>query len=227
MLGVRLSLIAAVAMLLTISPALAQDLTRYRTYVLESSFDAVIAASGARPADAKVLHERPARIRELDWRPPYAGVFDAQPDPVRQITFTFVDEALYQVVVTYDRDRTDGLTDADLIESLTATYGAPVPSPPRSRAAAADSRLDSVAIARWESAAATMTLFRAAYTPELQLVLISKPLGARALDAIRESKRLDVVEAPRRAIEQRKKEAAAAEAAREKTRSTNKGAFRP
>jgi hypothetical protein len=223
----RLSLIAAVGVLLTISPALAQDLSRYRDYVLESSFDAVIAASGARATDAKVLHERPARIRELDWRPAYAGVLAAQPDPVRQITFTFVGEALYQVVVTYDRDRTDGLTNADVIESLTATYGAAVPAAPRPRSAADESRLDSVAVARWESTAASVTLFRAAYTPEMQLVLVSKPLGARALNAIREAKRLDALDAPRRAVEQRKKEAADADAAREKKRSTNKDAFRP
>jgi hypothetical protein len=224
--SVRLSL-AALGVLLSISPALAQDLARYRNYVLESSFDAVVAASGARPADAKVLHERPARIRELDWRPAYTGAFVSQPDPVRQITFTFVDEALYQVVITYDRDRTDGLTNADVIESLTATYGAPVPVPQRLRSATDESRLDTIAVARWESAAASLTLFRAAYTPELQLVLVSKPLGARAFNAIREAKRLDALDAPRRAIEQRKKEAADADAAREKTRSTNKGAFRP
>ena len=224
--SVRFSAIAALGLFLSVSGASAQDLSRYRNYVLESSFNAVIATSGARPADAKVLYERPARIRELDWRPPYTSAI-AQADPVRQITFTFLDEALYQVVVTYDRDRTDGLTDADLIESRTATYGARVPASPRSRTTAADSRLDSVAVARWESTAATITLVRAAYTPELQLVVISKPLGTRALNAIRESKRLDVVEAPRRAIEQRKKETADADAAREKTRSTNKGAFRP
>jgi len=224
----RLFLIAAVGLFFSISPALAQDLSRYRNYVLESSFDAVIAASGARPTDAKVLHDRPARIRELDWRAAYTGAFAAQPDPVRQITFTFVDEALYQVVVTYDRDRTDGLTNADVIESLTATYGATVPVPPRSRTTTTDeTRYDTIAVARWESAAASLTLFRAAYTPELQLVLVSKPLEARALTAIREAKRLDTLDAPRRAIEQRKKEAADADAAREKTRSTNKGAFRP
>jgi len=225
--SVRLSFFAAVAMVFITSPAMAQDLSRYRNYVLESSFDSVIATSGARPADAKVLHERPARIRELDLRTAYAGTFAAHPDPVRQIIFTFVDEALYQVVVTYDRDRTDGLTNADVIESLTATYGAPGPTPRRSQTAADESRLDSVAVARWETAAASLTLFRAAYTPELQLVLVSKPLGGRALDAIREAKRLDALDAPRRAIEQRRKEAADADAAREKTRSTNKGAFRP
>ena len=48
--------------------ASAQDLSRYRAYVLESSVESVIAASGARAADARTLHERPAKIQELEWR---------------------------------------------------------------------------------------------------------------------------------------------------------------
>jgi hypothetical protein len=38
---------------------------------------------------------------------------------------------------------------------------------------------------------------------------------------------LDAVEAPQRELDQRKKEAAAASAAREQSRATNKAAFRP
>jgi len=229
MTSVRLSLIVAVGALFTSSPALAQDLSHYRNFVLGSSFNAVITASGARPAAVKVLYERPARIQELDWRPGYGGAVDLRPDPVRALTFAFVDNALYQIVVTYDRNRTDALTDADVIESLTATYGAPAPAaaPVRSRTSPDETRRDSVVVAHWESPVASLTLFRGSYTPELQLVLVSTPLGARALGAIREAKRLDAVEAPQRAIDQRKKEAADADAAREKTRSTNKGAFRP
>jgi hypothetical protein len=229
MTSVRLSLIAAVGVLLTISPALAEDLSHYRNFVLESNVNAVITASGARPAAVKVLYERPARIQELDWRPGYGSVVDLRPDPVRQLTFSFVDNALYQIVVTYDRSRTDALTNADLIESLTATYGAPAPAAARlrSRTSPDETQPAGIVVAYWETAAASVTLFRGSYTPELQLVLVSKPLGARALATIRESKRLDVLEAPQRAIEQRRKEAADADAAREKTRSTNKGAFRP
>jgi hypothetical protein len=46
----------------------AQDMSRYRVYVLESSLDFVVAASGARAADAKTLHVRPAIIQDLEWR---------------------------------------------------------------------------------------------------------------------------------------------------------------
>ena len=51
---------------------------------------------------------------------PYASSGGALADPVRGAVFSFCDDALYQVVVNYDRDRTNGLTDSDVIESLTA-----------------------------------------------------------------------------------------------------------
>jgi hypothetical protein len=72
-----------------------------------------------------------------------------------------------------------------------------------------------------------LTLIRGSYAPEYQLILISKPLSARARSAVREAIRLDAIEAPRREVEQRKKEAGDASAAREKTRIINKVAFRP
>src|SRR4026209_1502510 len=71
-----------------------------------------------------------------------------------------------------------------------------------------------------------LTLLRA-YGPEFQLILMSKPLSARARSAIKEAIRLDAIEAPRREAEQRKKDASDASSAREKTGATNKAAVRP
>ena len=93
--------------------ASAQDVSRYRGYVLESSVESVVGTSGARAADTKTVHERPAKIQELEWRAPYASSGSALADPVGRIVFTFLDDALYQVVVSYDRGRTDGLTNND------------------------------------------------------------------------------------------------------------------
>jgi hypothetical protein len=227
--GARLALLVAIGLALSALFASAQDLTRYRAYALESSFDTVMAISGARAADAKILHVRPARIQQIEWRAAYARIDDAQADPVRQLTFSFVDDALYQVIVNYDRTRTDGLTNADVIGLLTATYGAPSALSARDRASSVngESIYDTVVVARWETSAASLTLLRAAYTPEFQLVLVSKPLNTRAQNAIREATRLDAIEAPQRALDQQKKEATDADAAREKARTTNKAAFRP
>jgi hypothetical protein len=221
-------LVIAVGVILGGQVASAQDMSRYRAYALESSLDSVVVASGARAADAKTLHERPAAIQQLQWRAPYVNSRETLADPVREISFTFYNDALYQVIVNYDRDRTEGLTDSDIVESLSAAYGVPTRASARTRTSPpAEAFPDSIVLARWENAESLLTLVRGSYTPEFQLILISKPLSARARSAVREAIRLDVIEAPRREAEQRKKEARDASAARDKTRITNKAAFRP
>ena len=128
-------LLIAVGFVLGARPLAAQDLSRYRDYALGSSLASVIAATGADAADVRVIHERPARIEELDWRPSVVGYGAGAVDPVRQAVFAFCDGALYQVQVDYDRFRTAGLSQTDLIEGLSAAYGQPSPVTARTRMA--------------------------------------------------------------------------------------------
>jgi hypothetical protein len=218
-------LFIAIVVVFASQPGLAQDLSRYRGYVLESSLQSVVATSGAHTPEVKTLHERPAKIQEMQWRAPYASSGAAMVDPVRGAVFTFFDDALYQVVVNYDRDRTSGLTNSEITESLTALYGEPVLKTVRTRPPGA--LPDAVVVAQWDSPASSLTLLRDAYSTEFHLLLMSKALSTRARTAIREAGRLDAIEAPRRELEQRKKEIADAADARDKARETNKAAFRP
>jgi hypothetical protein len=224
----RAPVIAAVGLILSGHLASAQDLSRYRVYILESSLDSVITASGVRAADAKTLFERPAKIQELEWRAPYVASGSQLADPVRQVAFTFYNDALYQIVVSYDRERTDGLTNNDIIESLSAAYGVPVLRSATTRTSRRAAALpDTIVLAQWENAASSLALLRGTYSPEFQLIVVSKSLSSRAEAAIREALRLDAIEAPRRELEERKKDVADASTARDKTRTTNKAAFRP
>jgi hypothetical protein len=221
-------IVIALGLILCGQLAIAQDVSRYRAYVLESSLDAVILASGARAADAETLHERPATIQQLEWRAPYVDSRNTLADPVREITFAFYNDALYQVIVNYDRDRTEGLTNSDIVESLSTAYGVPTLASARVRMSPpAEAFPDSIVVARWENADSLLTLIRDSYSPEFRLILVSKALSARARTAVREAVRLDAIEAPRREADQRKKEAGQANAARDKTRIANKAAFRP
>ena len=217
--------VVALAVVFSAQVGSAQDLSRYRTYVLESSVESVAGMTGSRAADARTLRDRPAKIQELEWRAPYTSTRDESADPVKGVVFTFCDDALYQVVVTYDSGRTDGLTDSDIIESLTTVYGAPVPKSSKTRPPAVPP--DSAVLAQWDSPESSVALVRGLYSREFQLVQVSKALNTRARNAIREGERLDVIDAPRRELEERKKEAAAADAARNKIRAANKAAFRP
>ena len=221
-------LVIALGLILSGHLAFAQDMSRYRDYALESSVDSVMMAIGTRVSDVKTLHQRPAAIQQLEWRAPYADSRDTSVDPVRDISFTFYNDALYQVIVNYHRDRTEGLTNSDIVESLSAVYGAPTLAPARTRTSLpAEAFANSIVIARWENAESLLSLIRGPYASEVQLVLISKPLSARARSAVREAMRLDTLEAPRREEEKRKKEVVDASAARDKARLANKAAFRP
>jgi hypothetical protein len=221
--------IASVVLVVGAHPLVAQELSRYRGYALESSVAAVIETSGARASDLSTRHARPARIQELEWRAPYVPSGRQMADPVSGVVFSFCDDQLYQIVVTYDKDRTEGLTNDDVIESFSATYGLPLLLTTRTPrgASQASASTDIAVVARWEDAATVVTLTRGTYAPQYQLVLISKTLDARARAAIEEALRLDRQEAPQRELDRQTKEVADVALAGEKARVVNKPAFRP
>jgi hypothetical protein len=229
MTSLRAPAIVAAFVFLNIQPALAQPLAGYRGYVLGGSLASVLKLSGARQADTKTHHVRPATIQELEWFTPYTGVDRAPADPVHDVVFSFYNDQLYQVVVTYDRGRMEGLTNDDVIASVGSVYGVPLlrhaPAVPKD--ATTYDRPETLAIARWEDAASLLTLTRSTYSPQFQLVLTSKTLDALARAAIVEARRLDTLEAPQREMDQRKQEVVDAHVASQKARTVNKPAFRP
>jgi hypothetical protein len=203
--------------------AAAQELSRYRGYALASSVAAVVAATGARVTDVATTHQRPALIQSLEWRPPYIPASERQ-DPLATVVFSFDDDRLYQMVVTYESERMSGLTDADVVEALTTTYGPPVLVPRGSRGqASSDSYTTNVILARWSDATTRVTLSRDADSPRFQLVFVDKAIDAHARSAITEAARLDLKEAPQRARDQQAKDALEVEQAR----LLNKAAFKP
>src|SRR5688500_16829490 len=102
----------------------AADLDRYRDFRLGSSAALVAKAAGTTEArDLKTLHLRPALIQQLQWRAPYRPEQGIGLDPVREVVFRFVDDQLFQMLVTYERSRTEGLTAADMIAAISTTYG--------------------------------------------------------------------------------------------------------
>ena len=219
--------VLATGVFLGVQLASAQDLSRYRGYALESSLDSVIASSGTRAYRAITVQRRPATIQELEWRAPYSSVGSAAADSVREIAFSFYNDALYQLIVSYDREKTDGLTNKDLIESLSVTYGTPITRSPGNRVGRPLVLVDTIVLAHWEDGSSSVTLLKDSYSPLFRLRLVSKPLMTLAQGAIREATRLDAIEAPRAAAAQRDKEAAEEKAALDKTRTQNKATFKP
>jgi hypothetical protein len=133
-------ILGSLVLLLSITgPLTAADPATYRGFKLGSSTADVVALSRSTQDDVKKLHQRPAVLEELSWRPPYTVDRNSTArDSVAMIVFSFIDNQLFKMVINYDRSRTEGLTKDDLIDSLSAMYG------PRSTAPAATSRRSSI-----------------------------------------------------------------------------------
>jgi hypothetical protein len=209
----------------------AQDLSRYREAAFGSSVSAVVAITGTNAADVKVIHQRPALIQEIAWRPQYAvGRPVGRSEAAREVTFRFYDDKLFSIIVVYDARLVEGLTNADLIDAVSAVYGPATLTPAASQPPApapAGSINGTTAIARWQSTDYEFTLMREVYPETFRLIGVSRQLGTVARAAEIEATRLDQQEAPQRLAAQAVADAERQKAAADKTRTTNKGEFRP
>ena len=205
----------------------ARDLSRYREFQFGMDLAAVAKLVDMRPSDAKVIHQRPALIQELNWQP-QLSLTSSQADPVRAIFFSFYNGELFRIVVNYDRYRTEGLTTEDVVEALSAMYG--TATKPAAEVIFSSSQVyndTEVVIARWEDSQYSFNLFRSSYQPTFGMVAYSKRLDSLARAAVAEAIRLDEQEAPQREIERQKKQDDEKRAAQEKARVANKPNFRP
>jgi hypothetical protein len=208
-----------------------EDRLKYRDFQLGSDLPSVAALTKAAASDTKTIHQRPAVIQELEWRPPYfaSGSSTPQNDPVRQILFSFYNDQLSKMVVDYDHDRTAGMTDADMIDALSAAYGPPLKAVvKKTRPVGFEVGSESgFPVARWGDANASVVLYRSSYASGFRVVVTSARLEALAQTADTQANLLDRQEAPQREIARQKKEVEDTRVSQEKARITNKAAFRP
>lgn len=207
----------------------AQEQVRYRDFLLGSDLASVAKLAGTAAAGAKVVHARPALMQDLEWRPRYysSGASPAT-DPVDVMQFRFYDDQLFMVVADYDRRRTEGMSPADMIAAISATYG-PVSQVPSRRLGTPTVAygFPDTPLAVWGDADYSVTLLRVAYPESFRLVVALTRLENLARTASAEAVRLDADEAPQRELDRQKKEANASAAAQEKAKAENKAQFRP
>jgi hypothetical protein len=207
----------------------AQNLSGYRNYHLGMNLAAVAEQADMKGSEARLISERPAVIQELEWRPENSYNSSAQADPVSQIRFVFYGDELYRISVSYDHDRTNGLTNDDLIESISVKYGTPT-NPAETIDIYSSSYLysqDEQVIARWEDSRYSYNLFRSSYRSTPGMLILSKRLELIAQAAIVEANRLDAQEAPQREVDLKRKQAEENHTAGQKVRPANKANFLP
>jgi hypothetical protein len=220
--------IGALGLVLSTHSLQSQDRSRYRDFRLGADLSSISALTGVAASEAKTIHQRPAMLQQLQWRRPYSlsGRAPAETDPVKEIVFSFYNDQLSKMVIDYDRDRTEGLTDADVADAISIEYGPPL-KPAAGRASPPIDEESGTQIARWGDAEYAVVLYRLSYASGLRLIVTSPRLEALARTAVQQASRLDEREAPQREIARQKKEAEALRVAQEKSRLTNKATFRP
>ena len=140
------------------------------------------------------------------------------------------------MVVSYDRDRTEGMTAEDIIAAISAKYGAA--SRPDAEITLSStqiysdgektySRQNEKVIACWEDAGYSFNLVQSSVMATFVLVMSSKRLNTLAQAAVVEAIRLDEQEAPQRELARQKKIVDVNRVQQDKARQVNKGPFRP
>jgi hypothetical protein len=223
----RIGGIAAACIALSVWTSSAAELSRYREFDLGSSVATVTAVTGSTGRDLKTLHSKPALLQDVAWQPRYmSGAPVADRNSINEVMFSFVDDRLFRMSVAYDRSRTAGLTDADMIAALTEVYGVPASSGAPSRAESQTA--DGVAVlAEWRDTNVHVALRRVHYNDSFSLVVTSLPLEAIARQARATARTIDAREAPAREAALAKKRADDQRHAEEQVRATNRKVFRP
>jgi hypothetical protein len=231
MLGSRALGVGVIGLVLSTHALQGQAGAHYRDFQLGGTLPSVTELTGALSSQAKTVHQRPALMQELEWRPSYFATGSAEPqhDPVQQIVFSFYNDQLFRMVVDYDPQRTQGMTKADMIEALSAVYG-PTSTPTVKKSGTLAPQLEEesgTSAARWGDTEYSVVLYRAPYGAGFRLIVTSSRLDALARTAAAQAIRLEARDAPGREIARQKKEADDTRASQEKARLANKAAFRP
>jgi hypothetical protein len=146
------------------------------------------------------------------------------PEALAEMVLTFHLGRLARVVATYDRDRTEGLTNADLHGSFTTIYGASmlVPTPSGVRSSS-----EPEIIGQWGDGETLVVLLREVYPRRIRLT-VSSVAADRLLQAgLASGVRLDTIEAPTRDMVRRLSEELTQQRRDEQSRLDNKSAFKP
>jgi hypothetical protein len=220
---------SVVCLVLAVSPLSAADITRYREFTLGSSLDSVTAVTQTMERDLKTTHTRPAVLQQLEWQPRYmTGRPVSGRESIDRLLFDFVDNRLFKMSITYARERTNGLTNADMIDSLIAVYGTPSAPSARPSRSRVDYSLNSPdVVAEWRQADTTVVLQRGTYNESFVLVITSVSLDATARKAQATAVVMDALEAPARDAAREKQRVDDARQAEEIARAANKKDFRP
>jgi hypothetical protein len=225
MIPARAAVPALLGVVVGMSILSAGDLSSYRGFQFGMTLAAGAKQAGSIASAARVIHQHPALIQELDWRPG-SPLDSAKADPLQDGILSFYNGQLSRILVIYDRYKVEGMTVADMVKAMSATYG--IASEPGADIAYHSNYGETAPVlARWEDAENSYNLIQTGNHSSFAMILYSKRLDALAQAANVESARLDALDAPQKALALEKLRDDEDRARLAKTRSVNLPNFRP
>ena len=198
----------------------------YRGVTLGDSVDTVVARLQVERSAIRVIHEQPSLIQELTFRPNrYISGQTITPDTLAEMVLTFHKGELVRVAATYDLERTQGLTDADLIELTSGVYGLSLL--PSTGSAPASATLGRRTIGSWGDGATFVQLWSEEVPRRAGLTVTAQIAGAVLDEASTIAARREADAAPQRERDRLAAVAAAIVVRDANIRLENKAKFKP
>ena len=225
----RRLIVAAVVFAASATPVAAQGRPHYRTFAMGDSLQAISRQVGLPVIDDTTSAAVPGAVQELRWHARFVrrGTAPAG-DPVDRLVFSFYEHRLFRIVVDYAPDRTDGMTESDMVGAVSALYGPPIRRTLTSNAdGPAPLRPTETLIAEWISGDQSVALLALQGKTAFRMIVVSSALQRLARASGAREPPVDHPDWP--SIEEARTRATllGAEALRENTRRANVASFVP
>jgi hypothetical protein len=181
----RRLIVAAIVVAASATPVAGQGRPHYRAYAMGDSLLAISRQVGLPVIDATTTPAVSGAVQELRWHARYVRRGTAPSgDPVDRLVFSFYEHRLFRIVIDYAPDRTDGMTESDMVGAVSVLYGSPIR---RTLAANADVtapvRPAETLIAEWTSGDQSVALLALQGQTAFRLIVVSSALQRLAREA--------------------------------------------
>ena len=199
--------ICLTVILLSVPMMYAEDLSKYRNFSLGATLADVSKQINQRPGNTQTIQQTPAVIQQVEWWPVPLNLLKGS-ESIQKVIFSFYNLKLYKIAATYDSEATAGLTAADMIGAVSASYGAAtrVAAETNSHSAGAYGAIEPP-LAQWDDAQYSVTLSRDSLLNTFHLVLLTKQLNAQAETSVVEAAKQERADAPQKEMDRVKKAA--------------------
>jgi hypothetical protein len=181
----RRLILAAIVLAASATPLAAQGRPHYRAYAMGDSLLAISRQVGLPIIDATTTPAVSGTVQELRWHARHVRRGTAPSgDPVDRLVFSFYEHRLFRVVVDYAPDRTDGMTESDMVAAVSAIYGSPLRRTlASSEGALVPARPAETVIAEWTRGDQSVALLALQGHTAFRLIVVSSALQGLAREA--------------------------------------------